>query len=87
MTEAVDITVLIPAYFEEGIIGEIVGRVKTVLSQLTYTHEILVVNDGSTDKTAENAAAAGATVISHPYNIGNGAAIKTGIRNAKGRHI
>jgi glycosyltransferase involved in cell wall biosynthesis len=43
-----------------------------------------VVDDGSSDATSRNAAQAGARVIQHPYNIGNGAAIKTGIRNAKG---
>ena len=46
--------------------------------------KILVVDDGSTDKTLAVALAAGANVWPHPYNIGNGAAIKTGIRQAKG---
>jgi len=46
--------------------------------------EILVVNDGSTDTTAQIARAAGAKVISHPYSQGNGASIKTGARSAKG---
>ena len=41
-------------------------------------HEILVVDDGSTDETGAQAAAAGARVIRHPYNKGNGAAVKTG---------
>lgn len=46
--------------------------------------EIVVVNDGSTDTTADEATAAGATVISHPYGMGNGAAIKSGARAAAG---
>ena len=46
--------------------------------------EILVVDDGSTDDTGAQAAAAGARVIRHPYNKGNGAAVKTGIRHASG---
>lgn len=46
--------------------------------------EIIVVDDGSTDTTAAIAIAAGAQVISHPYSQGNGAAIKTGARNANG---
>ncbi|WP_446808354.1 glycosyltransferase family 2 protein [Methylomonas sp. 2BW1-5-20] len=45
--------------------------------------EILLINDGSTDDTAAIARAAGVTVIDHPYSMGNGAAIKTGTRNAK----
>jgi glycosyltransferase involved in cell wall biosynthesis len=44
----------------------------------------LVINDGSTDNTAQVAAAAGAKVVTHPYSKGNGAAIKTGARAAKG---
>src|SRR5690606_29601047 len=47
----------------------------------------LVVDDGSTDDTAAQAAAAGARVIRQPYNKGNGAAVKTGIRNATGEHV
>lgn len=46
--------------------------------------EIIVVNDGSVDETAEIATKAGAKVISHPYCQGNGASIKTGARNANG---
>ena len=49
--------------------------------------EILVVDDGSTDDTGAQAAAAGARVIRHPYNKGNGAAVKTGIRQATGDFI
>ena len=46
--------------------------------------EIIVIDDGSQNRTAENAVQAGAIVYRHPYNIGNGAAIKSGIRVASG---
>jgi glycosyltransferase involved in cell wall biosynthesis len=46
-----------------------------------------VVDDGSSDETGEQAAAAGARVIRHPYNKGNGAAVKTGIRQASGTFV
>jgi glycosyltransferase involved in cell wall biosynthesis len=54
--------------------------IKTLYSE----SEVIVVNDGSRDNTAEAAKDAGAIVYSHPYNIGNGAAIKSGIRIASG---
>lgn len=74
-------TILIPAYNESSAIG---GVVKGVRSLIQSGDEILVVDDGSTDGTAEIAKELGAVVVSHPYNIGNGAAIKTGLRAAKG---
>ncbi|MCI0527270.1 MAG: glycosyltransferase family 2 protein, partial [Nitrospira sp.] len=80
----VSVTVIIPVYNEEPIIGHVVSEVKKVIG---IQGDVLVVNDGSTDKTAEMAKQAGARVISHPYNIGNGAAIKTGIRHAKGEFL
>lgn len=84
---SLDLTILIPAYNEDKVIGEVVTRVQDVLSKLSYQYEILVVNDGSDDGTAKVAEQAGARVVSHPENIGNGAAVKTGIRNARGKYI
>ncbi len=78
------VSVIIPAYNEEASIG----RVILAIQELGLDDsEILVIDDGSTDKTARLAEAAGAKVISHPYNIGNGAAVKTGIRSASGRAL
>jgi glycosyltransferase involved in cell wall biosynthesis len=79
-----DISVIIPAYREEKVIGGVVENVRRVMDATGKTHEILVVDDGSDDETTVAAQKAGARVIFHPYNIGNGAAVKTGIRNAKG---
>ena len=79
-----EISILIPAVNEAEIIADIIGRVCVTMDGLNRLYEILVIDDGSTDETALRAQNAGARVISHPYNIGNGAAVKTGIRQAKG---
>ena len=80
-----DISVIIPAYREEKVIGGVVEKVRRVMDATGQSYEIIVVDDGSDDGTAAEAKKAGARVISHPYNIGNGAAVKTGIRQAKGK--
>lgn len=74
------ITVVIPAYNEGDAIRATIDQVRAALAG--EAHEILVVNDGSRDATAEHATAAGARVITHPHNLGYGAALKTGIRGA-----
>ena len=76
-------SVVIPAFNEEAAIADVVTR---VLSQQPW-REVLVVDDGSRDETAARAAAAGARVVRHPYNKGNGAAVKTGIREAAGEVV
>ena len=80
------LSVIIPAFNEAGTIGKVVGGVYEVVRGLGMSCEVVVVDDGSTDGTGNEAAAAGARLISHPYNIGNGAAVKSGIRNARGEH-
>lgn len=84
MTAKPHISIVVPTYNEAAIIAEVIGRVRKTMNRLRLKYEIIVVNDGSKDDTAVNAKKSGARVISHPYNIGNGAAIKTGIRQAKG---
>jgi len=74
------VSIIIPAFNEAGIIANIVQQIRS----LHPDFEVIVVNDGSTDDTAAEAQKAGAEVYSHPYNIGNGAAIKSGIRVATG---
>ena len=78
--EVYKISIVLPAKNEAGAIQQTVKAIK----QLNRVDEIIVVNDGSTDDTAQIAEQAGAKVISHPYSKGNGAAIKTGVRNAIG---
>jgi len=80
-----EVSIIVPAYREEEGITAVVERIHRAMNTLDRPYEIIVVDDGSDDKTAAEAKKAGARVISHPYNIGNGAAVKTGIRNAKGK--
>ena len=87
ITNKVDLSIIVPAYNEEKVIGRVVNQIQSVINELDFNYEILVVDDGSGDDTANLARDAGARVIQHPENIGNGAAIKTGIRQAKGNVI
>ncbi|PYR31569.1 MAG: glycosyl transferase [Acidobacteria bacterium] len=77
------VSIVIPAFNEGASIGAVVSELLAAASW----HEVIVVDDGSGDDTGANATAAGARVIRHPYNKGNGAAVKTGIRCATGRFV
>lgn len=80
MADASATSIVVPAFDE----GPAVAAVVSELRAAAAWREILVIDDGSTDDTARLAEAAGARVIRHPYNKGNGAAVKTGIRHATG---
>jgi glycosyltransferase involved in cell wall biosynthesis len=69
---------VLPAFNEERNIGRVLAELHAVDPGL----EVVVVSDGSTDRTVETAAAAGAHVISLPFNLGIGAAVQTGFRFA-----
>lgn len=73
------ISVIVPAKNEENSLSQMLPH----LRQLLPNAKIIVVNDSSTDNTAAVCHSAGVTVVSHPYNMGNGASIKTGARTAK----
>jgi glycosyltransferase involved in cell wall biosynthesis len=78
MAQPESVTIVLPAFNE----GESIGQVVTALKEAASWHEVLVVDDGSTDGTSTAAQDAGARVVRHPYNKGNGAAVKTAIRSA-----
>ncbi len=83
MADPADVSVVIPAYNEAAAIGDVVSA----LASAGRWREILVVDDGSRDETASRAQGAGAVVVRHPYNKGNGAAVKTAIRKATGDFV
>jgi glycosyltransferase involved in cell wall biosynthesis len=83
LADATAVSIVIPAMNEEHAIGAVVNELQAAAAW----REILVIDDGSIDATGARAAAAGARVIRHPYNKGNGAAVKTGIRSATGEFV
>jgi glycosyltransferase involved in cell wall biosynthesis len=74
-------SIIIPAFNEEKNISILINKLNNIIKS---DKEIIVVDDGSSDNTSKIALEKDARLIRHPYNIGNGAAIKTGIREAKG---
>ncbi len=83
MASPADTTVIVPAFNEAPAIGAFLAA----LAREGPWREILVVDDGSTDATGAEAERAGARVLRHPYNKGNGAAVKTGIRHAASEYV
>lgn len=76
------ISFLIPAYNEAGAIRQTLATLRQTLATLSLEYEIIVIDDGSSDNTAELAAEPGVIVIKQPANGGYGRALKTGIRRA-----
>jgi glycosyltransferase involved in cell wall biosynthesis len=74
------VSIVIPAFNEGRTIGRVIGAAR----EQCPGAEVIVVDDASQDDTAEQAEAAGARVIRRPYNVGNGAGVKTGVRAAGG---
>ena len=77
------LSIILPAKNEAAALPDLLTRLRNLYPQA----ELLVVDDGSTDDTAGVAHAHDATVIRHPYSMGNGAAIKSGARNATGKWL
>src|SRR4051812_38416215 len=69
--------IVIPAFNEAAVIGEVIADVRSVFDN------VVCVDDGSSDDTGEMARRAGAHLVSHPINLGQGAAIQTGVEYAR----
>jgi glycosyltransferase involved in cell wall biosynthesis len=78
------VSIVIPAFNEEESAAQVMEEIKKVVAADPNEYEIIVVDDGSTDNTAQVLEAAGVRVVRHPVNRGYGAALKTGIRHAAG---
>lgn len=78
-TTPVSVAAVIPAFDEEKTIGGVIAAVRAA----DLVGEIIVVDDGSKDGTAEAARRAGARVVSHARNLGKGSALETGVRAAE----
>ncbi|MDP6088445.1 MAG: glycosyltransferase family 2 protein, partial [Nitrospinota bacterium] len=81
------VSIVIAAFNEEDGIARTIEDVRRTMSESTHDYEIIIVDDGSEDKTAERTRQAGARLIQHDMNRGYGASLKTGIRAAKGDWI
>src|SRR5687767_8696699 len=81
MANGCEISIVIPVFNEAANLAALLGRIQAL--KLARA-EIIVIDDGSLDNSAEIALNGGASVVRHPYNIGNGAAVKSGIRAARG---
>jgi len=84
MAKHCEISVVLPVFNEAQNLGRLLDRLQSL--ELPDS-EVIVVDDGSTDGSGEIAEKRGVRLIRHPYNIGNGAAIKSGIRAARGKTL
>jgi len=75
----VDLAIVVPAYNEERGVGPTVARLREALADVPFSYEIIIVDDGSSDGTAQRASECGVRVIRLPLNRGYGAALKVGI--------
>jgi glycosyltransferase involved in cell wall biosynthesis len=80
---SVDVAVVIPAFNEVDGVGPTIDRVRDSLLRTPFSFEIIVVDDGSTDRTADVAETHGARVVRLPTNRGYGAALKAGILRSR----
>jgi len=81
------VSIIVPAYNEQEAIVRTVEELKAFMASSRRNYELIVVDDGSTDRTAELARQAGARVVSHRRNRGYGAALKTGVLASEGEAV
>jgi len=86
MTKEMEISVVIPCLNEEKAIGVCLDKIQDVFAKKKYIGEVIVVDNGSTDKSAEIAKAKGANVVREEKR-GYGSAYLTGLKNAQGKYI
>ena len=83
----IKVSIVIPAFNEGEAIVKVIGDIREAMKTADYAYEILVVDDGSVDRTAELAEGEEARIIRHSENRGSGASRKTGIKAALGEWI
>jgi polyprenyl-phospho-N-acetylgalactosaminyl synthase len=77
LSETHNVWIVVPAFNEAGVIGDVIADLRSVFTN------VVCVDDGSADDTGEVALKAGAHLVRHPVNLGQGAAIQTGIEYAR----
>ena len=86
MKNNTQISVIVPVYNEDEIIERLITNLKRVMRNAKYRYEIVVVNDGSTDRSGEILKnIKGIRIINHQENKGYGASLKSGIKESKGK--
>jgi glycosyltransferase involved in cell wall biosynthesis len=83
VSEKIKVCVVLPAYNEDRVISEVIKGIHKEFSNTKYDFEIVVIDDGSTDKTSEFATKSGAKTIRHILNVGSGGATATGLSYAQ----
>ena len=78
-SETRDVWIVVPAFNEAGVIGDVISELRSVFPN------VVCVDDGSADDTGDIAVRAGAHLVRHPVNLGQGAAIQTGVEYARSR--
>lgn len=87
MPDNIDVSIVLPAHNEEQAIGEVIDEIFAAMKNYDGGYEILIVDDASSDQTANIALKRGVRVIKHPEQGGSGAARRTGILRARGKYI